>query len=269
MGETKKPLRWWEVAQAVRGQRIGRRLVYRAEVDSTMDVCHALARAGAETGVVAVADGQTAGRGRLGRAWHAPSRTCLLFSVLLRPTLPQEQWPHALWPLALALAEAVEAAAGARPPIKWPNDLMLSGRKLGGLLAETTGGGVVVGAGLNVNVPAAALALEQPAVSLADAVGHPISREELLIASLRSFERWYRRWLAAPEAVWEAWRAGSYLIGRQVEVTAGSRRYTGTAIDQDRDGYLHVRAADGHTHRFAAGDAHVRLQSAEQEERGA
>lgn len=263
MGRDKEPLRWWEVAQAVRGQQIGCRLVYRTEVDSTMDVCHALARAGAETGVVAVADGQTAGRGRHGRAWQAPPRTCLLFSVLLRPSLPPAQWPHALWPLAVALAEAVERTAGARPAVKWPNDLMLRGRKLGGLLAETTRGGVVVGAGLNVNFAAADLTVDQPLTTLADAVGQPVSREALLIASLRSFEQWYHRWLAAPAEVWEAWRAGSFLIGRQVEVAVGNRRYTGTVEDQDRDGYLCVRTAAGQMRRLAAGDAHVRLRSAE------
>ena len=259
MGRDKEPLRWWEVAQAVRGQRIGRRVVYRAAVDSTMDVCHALARAGAETGTVVVADAQTAGRGRQGRLWHAPPCTCLLFSVLLRPALPPAQWPHALWPLAVALAEAVEHTAGARPAVKWPNDLMLRGRKLGGLLAETTRGGVVVGAGLNVNFAAADLTVDQPLTTLADAVGQPVSREALLIASLRLFEQWYHRWLAAPDEVWEAWRANAYLIGQQVEVTVGSRRYAGTVVDQDRDGNLCVRTADGAAQRFAAGDAQVRL----------
>ena len=259
MGTENQPLRWWEVAQAVRGQRIGRRVVYRTAVDSTMEVCHALARAGEAPGVVVVADAQTAGRGRQGRSWQAPPYSSLLFSILLRPALPHAQWPRVLWPLAVALAEASERVAGARPAIKWPNDLMLCGRKLGGLLAETTTGGVVVGAGVNVNFAAAALSLDQPLTTLADARGHPISRETLLIASLRSFEQWYRRWLAAPDEVWAAWRAGSCLIGRQVDVTVGAAVYRGSVEDQDRDGYLCVRAANGQVRRFAAGDARVRL----------
>ncbi|MYB77196.1 MAG: biotin--[acetyl-CoA-carboxylase] ligase, partial [Chloroflexi bacterium] len=188
MKREREPLRWREVAQAVRQQHIGRSVVYRTEVDSTMEVCHALARAGADPGVVVVTDAQSAGRGRQGRAWQARPSTCLLFSVLLRPALTRDQWPHVLWPLSLALQEATQSVTGLQTAIKWPNDLVFGGKKLGGLLAETAANGVVVGAGLNVNFPAAALALDQPLTTLSDALGQPVCREELLIASLRSFE---------------------------------------------------------------------------------
>ena len=253
-----EPLRWREVAQAVRQQQIGHSVVYRTEVDSTMEVCHALARAGAESGVVVAADSQSAGRGRQGRAWHAPPSTCLLFSVLLRPTLQRDQWLHALWPLAVALQEATEHVTGLRAAIKWPNDLILCGKKLGGLLAETTADAVVVGAGLNVNFPAGALLLDQPVATVSDALGRHVFREELLVASLRSFDRWYRRWLAAPDEVWQAWRDGAYLIGQPVDVSVGGNTFSGIAVDQDRNGRLCVRAADGRVRRFTAGDASVR-----------
>ena len=263
MSSSNSPLRWREVAQAVRRQHIGRSVVYRAKVDSTMEVCHALARAGTDPGVVAVADTQSAGRGRQGRTWEAPPRTCLLFSVLLRPTLPRDRWPHVLWPLALALQDATEYVTGLRAAIKWPNDLVLGGKKLGGLLAETMADSVIVGAGLNVNFPATALALDQPLTTLADALGHHASREELLIASLRSFERWYGRWLETPDEVWQAWRAGSSLLGKPVDIAVGGKVYSGVAEELDRDGRLGLRTANGHLHRFAAGDASVRLRSLE------
>ena len=268
MKREREPLRWREVAQAVRQQHIGRSVVYRAAVDSTMEVCHALARAGAEPGVVVVADAQSAGRGRQGRAWQAPPYTCLLFSVLLRPTSARDRWPHVLWPLALALQEATQHVTGLRAAIKWPNDLVLGGKKLGGLLAETTADSVVVGAGLNVNFPAAALALDQPLTTLADALGRHASREELLIASLRSFERWYGRWLETPDEVWQAWRAGSYVLGKSVDVSVGGKVYGGVAEELDRSGRLCLRTNDGHLHRFAAGDASVRLGSSHPYERG-
>ena len=224
-----------------------------------MEVCHALARAGTGPGVVAVADAQSAGRGRQGRTWQAPPCTCLLFSVLLRPALPRDQWLHVLWPLALALQDAIEGVTGLQAAIKWPNDLVLGGRKLGGLLAETTTDSVIVGAGLNVNFPAAALSLDQPVTTLSDAVGRAVSREALFIESLRSFQQWYGWWLAAPDEVWQAWRAGSYLLGKPVDVAVGGRVYSGIAEELDRGGHLCLRTADGQVHQFAAGDASARL----------
>ena len=252
-------LRWREVAQAVRHQHIGRGVIYREKVDSTMEVCHDLARADAEPGVVVVADAQSAGRGRQGRTWQAPPYTCLLFSVLLRPALARDQWLHVLWPLALALQEATQRVTGIRAAIKWPNDLVVEGKKLGGLLAETAVDGVVVGGGLNVNFPAADLSLDQPAATVSDALGRHVSREALLIECLRSLQQWYDRWLAAPDEVWQAWRTGSYLLGKPVDITASGTVYSGVAEELDRNGYLCLRTNDGHLHRFAAGDTRVRL----------
>ena len=126
-----------------------------------------------------------------------------------------------------------------------------------------TADSVIVGAGLNVNFPAAALALDQPLTTLADALGRHASREELLIASLRSFECWYGRWLEAPDAVWQAWRAGSSLLGKVVDVSLGGEVYSGVAEDLDRDGLLCLRTTDGRLQRFAAGDASIRLSRLE------
>ncbi len=259
MKQEYEPLRWREVAQAVRHQHIGRSVIHREKVDSTMEVCHELARAAAEPGVVVVADVQSAGRGRQGRTWQAPPSTCLLFSVLLRPALARDQWMHVLWPLAVALQEATRRVTGLRAAIKWPNDLVLDGRKLGGLLAETAANGVVVGAGLNVNFSAADLSLDQPAATVSDALGRHVSRETLLIESLRSLQQWYDRWLAAPDEVWQAWRAGSYLLGKRVDITVSGTVYSGVTEDLDRNGHLCLRTNDGRLHRFAAGDTRVRL----------
>lgn len=263
MESQNQPLRWRAVAQAVRQQHIGRSVIYRAEVDSTMAVCHALARAGSDAGVVVVADAQSAGRGRQGRTWQAPPYTCLLFSVLLRPALPRDQWPHVLWPLALALQAATQRVTGLRPAIKWPNDLVLNGKKLGGLLAETAANGVVVGAGLNVNFPAADLSLDQPVATILDAMGRRISRETLFTECLRSFEQWYDRWLEEPDDVWQAWRARSFMLGKHVDIAVGGKAFSGVAEDLDRSGRLCLRTADGRLQRFPAGDASVRLSNVE------
>ena len=147
--------------------------------------------------------------------------------------------------------------------IKWPNDLVVRGRKVGGLLAEATRRGIVVGAGVNVNFSAAELTVEQPLATVLDELGHPARREDLLIASLRSFEHWYEQWQHAPDDVWRAWRAGAYLIGQAVRVSVGGAAYQGTVVDHDREGNLCLRAADGAVRRFAAGDASVRLAGTE------
>ena len=259
MNRKPEPLHWREVAQAVRRQHIGRSVIYRETVDSTMEVCHELARAAADPGVVVVADAQSAGRGRQGRTWQAPPYTCLLFSVLLRPTLERDRWLHVLWPLALALQEATQRVTGIRAAIKWPNDLVMDGKKLGGLLAETAPNGVVVGAGLNVNFPATDLALDRPVATVRDVLGRPTSREALLIASLRSLQQWYDRWLATPEEVWHAWRAASSLLGKPVEITVRGQVYSGVAEELDRDGRLCLRLTNGELQRFPAGDASVQL----------
>jgi BirA family biotin operon repressor/biotin-[acetyl-CoA-carboxylase] ligase len=150
-------------------------------------------------GAVAVADEQTEGRGRLGRRWLAPAGTSLLVSVLLRPDVKPARLPELSLVAGRACAEAITEAAGLETEVKFPNDLLVRGRKVAGILAEASEGRVVLGFGVNVSQAAGELPTEPrtPATSLLLETGRPVDRAELLVALLDHLERRYDEWLGA------------------------------------------------------------------------
>jgi BirA family biotin operon repressor/biotin-[acetyl-CoA-carboxylase] ligase len=152
-------------------------------------------------GAVAVAEEQTEGRGRLGRSWHAPARSSVLVSVLLRPAVVPARLPE----LSLVAGRAVAAAlsdGGVEPSVKFPNDVLIDGRKVAGILAEATDGRVVLGIGVNVNQSADELPgeTETPPTSLRLETGAPVDRARLLVAILEQLERAYGTWLTETAA---------------------------------------------------------------------
>jgi BirA family transcriptional regulator, biotin operon repressor / biotin---[acetyl-CoA-carboxylase] ligase len=155
----------------------------------------------APEGAVVVADEQTAGRGRLGRRWLAPAGTSLLFSVQLRPQVDSARLPELTGVAAAACAEALEAVTDESAEVKHPNDLMIGGRKVGGILAEAREGRVVLGIGVNVNVAEDDLPTEvdHPATSLLVETGRQTDRTALLVEVLERLERRYREWQEAVE----------------------------------------------------------------------
>ena len=265
---------------------LGRNLRYYPKVASTNDLAVEAGRAGAEAGLVIVADLQTAGKGRLGRRWQAPAGACLLVSMLFRPREPYAY--HAsrtTMVCGLALAEAVHEVAACPAQLKWPNDLIVtydalsaSGAnglptsppgggwaKLGGMLSEIglDGDGnptfLVVGIGLNVNVPTEALAgLAPNATSLLELGGRGISRARLLEHMLAGIERRHAQFLEGEDPL-PAWQASLAWMGRPVEVRAPNEDVMGIAIGVDGEGSLLLRLADGRTRPFAAGDVTLRL----------
>lgn len=152
-------------------------------------------------GTVAVADEQTEGRGRLGRRWHAPAGTSILCSILLRPSVPTERWPELTLVAARACAEAVTTVTGLATAAKEPNDVLVEGKKAAGILGEAREGYVVLGIGINVNVPASQLPARAdiPATSLLEESGHHLPRGPLLAALLERLESGYRAWLQSSE----------------------------------------------------------------------
>lgn len=151
-------------------------------------------------GAVAVAEEQTEGRGRLGRQWHAPSRTGVLVSVQLRPAVATSRLPELSLVAGAAVADAIAALTGLRPALKFPNDVLLDGRKVAGILAEARDGRVVLGIGVNVTQTEAELPPEPrlPATSLRLATGEEHSRAQLLAAVLERLERRYDDWVSEP-----------------------------------------------------------------------
>ncbi|MBF0425888.1 MAG: biotin--[acetyl-CoA-carboxylase] ligase [Magnetococcales bacterium] len=243
-----------------------------AAIGSTNEEAIARARAGAPAGTVVTAEHQTHGRGRLGRAWHAPPGSSLAFSILLRPPIP----PHRTFQLTLlaglALAATLHEAGFVEVTIKWPNDLLLHGRKLAGILTEMGAETdevhyVVIGVGLNVHTTTAMLPPELRAIAtgLAD---HRLEagddtgaravppRRKLLVAFLRHFAAWYRHYLEEGFAgVRAAWLEMARIQGRRVTVNLLKESFTGEAVDMDAEGFLLVRRKDdGSVCRVVAGD---------------
>ncbi len=253
-----------QVSRLLTTRYIGRSFHYLSETGSTNDDAVRLAEQGAPEGTVVVADWQRAGRGRHGRRWVAPPCSALLFSIVLRPRLAPAQIFRVTAAGALAVLDAVRAA-GARAQLKWPNDVVCEGRKLAGLLAQAGWrdgllSWLVLGIGLNVNVPAAVLAeIGQPATSLLVELGTPLPREPLLAGVLNRFEYWYESALgAAWLQVLAQWRAECALLGRPVQVITVQGAVEGVALDVDEDGALLLCLADGQTVRFLEGDVSIR-----------
>jgi BirA family biotin operon repressor/biotin-[acetyl-CoA-carboxylase] ligase len=173
--------------------RFGRPYVYAEVCPSTQR----LLRDEHAEGAVAVAEEQTEGRGRLGRRWFAPPRTSILCSVLLEPRVGEARLPELSVVAGEAVAEAIERTTGLEARIKPPNDVLLSDRKAAGILAEAREGRVVLGIGVNVNVPADALptGLDTPATSLLAELGHPVDRAKLLVDLLATLEARYDAWV--------------------------------------------------------------------------
>jgi BirA family biotin operon repressor/biotin-[acetyl-CoA-carboxylase] ligase len=252
----------------------GRNLIALPQTGSTNDEAKELARQGAADGTVVVTDEQLAGRGRLGRSWLAPPGTCLLCSILFRPSLPPTQASWLTMLCSLAAADGVKEIGGLSVSLKWPNDLVVltepagdaSWRKLAGVLTETALVGeqvefAIVGIGINVNVPAELLpGLSPEATSVLAETGHLTSREELLAKTLAGVEDRYER-LRQGESPHSEWCSRLATLGRQVEVVTSQGVLTGLAEGVTEAGELLLRTTDGTLHQLAAGDVTIGRKS--------
>ena len=224
-------------------------------LDSTNRYLLDEARRGAPEGLVAVADVQTAGRGRRGREWVAPPGASLLVSVLLRPALAPEQTPLVTMACGVAMADAVAGVAGFAPALKWPNDLVVGDRKLVGILAERDGDAVVVGAGVNVEWRAFPTELAETATACNLEAGHSVDRRELLDAFLAELDRRY----ADLNGVVGEYRARLATMGRRVRVERPDGDLVGRAVGIGAAGQLHVEDDDGEVVEVHVGDVvHLR-----------
>jgi BirA family transcriptional regulator, biotin operon repressor / biotin---[acetyl-CoA-carboxylase] ligase len=250
-------------ADLLAGSELWRSLEVVERIGSTNATLAAAAGQEAPEGTVLVAEHQEAGRGRLDRVWTSPPRAGLTVSVLVRPEVPaaRRSWLSLL--TGVALAEAVSAVAGVRTSLKWPNDLLApDGRKLAGILAETAGDAVVMGAGLNVSTRPDEL--PDTGTSLDLVAGAPVDRGQVLLAYLRTFERRYLRWVEVLGDPVSSGLAQDYLawcstVGSTVTVTMpDGSTLTGVAEAVDWDGRLVVRTPGG-VLPLASGDVqHVR-----------
>lgn len=222
-----------------------------------------LASEGAEEGVSVVADEQTAGRGRLQRAWSSPKGAGLYFSILLRPKIATNYWPLITMMAAVAVYDALGETCRLQADIKWPNDLLSGERKICGILAEATetsaGRAVIVGIGINLTENAYPLELAGVATSVSEATSRPADREAILDGVLRWLTHWYSllNEPAGPESIVNAWsNRSSYAFGRLVQVSNGDEVWQGTTCGIERDGALRLRTASDEIKLVRAGDVH-------------
>jgi BirA family transcriptional regulator, biotin operon repressor / biotin---[acetyl-CoA-carboxylase] ligase len=257
-----------EISSALATTLVGRPLHYWPTVGSTMDEARRLAEGGAPEGTVVLADEQSAGRGRLQRSWWAPSGSSLLLSILFRPPFSPRQAQRLTTICSLAVCDALSEVVGLQAAnlnvgVKWPNDVLIGGRKVCGILTELDVleqriRHMIVGIGINVNVDlGSAPPLMAPATSLSIEAGRPVSRLKVLVALLTGVERRYLALLEG-QSFHHEWAERMTTLGHHVQVGSLSECWEGLAVGVDEDGALLVRAEDGSVGRVLAGDVTLR-----------
>jgi BirA family biotin operon repressor/biotin-[acetyl-CoA-carboxylase] ligase len=241
---------------------IGRDIQVFEQTTSTNDVIEKLARDGVKEGVVVFAESQTKGRGRLGRKWISPAHKGLWFSILLRPDLRPQETTQLTVASAIALRRAIVSETNLQTEIKWPNDILIGGKKVAGILTELNAEldkvrYVILGIGVDVNLDAGEFPaeLKKIATSLKIEIGEIISRAELATAILRELDLDYARICAKKfSEIAEEWEENCATIGKNVTVQIGDRKIHGRAESLDDDGALLLRTEHGRLERITGGD---------------
>ncbi len=250
-----------EIAPHLNTREIGRVIHYRETITSTNELAFHLAAEGASHGEVVVAEEQTQGRGRRGRLWSSPSGLNLYFSVILRPDLPPQRAPELTLVAAVAGVESL-CALGASARIKWPNDLIIGEKKVGGILTELSCDPdrvhfAILGMGINLNATRSHFPTQiaAQATSLAEAIDGKVRRARFAADLWARLETWLD--VHAEEGfarVREAWRQSCATLGQEVAVQRGKDQVVGRAEDIDETGALVIKTADGQELRIVAGD---------------
>ncbi|HEX3036075.1 MAG TPA: biotin--[acetyl-CoA-carboxylase] ligase [Thermodesulfobacteriota bacterium] len=234
------------------------------EVGSTNEVAFELARNGASEGTIVITDSQTKGKGRLSRKWISPPGMNLYISAVFRPPLVSKDAPFLTLVASIAVAEAVKNR-GADAIIKWPNDVLVNGKKVAGVLTQMQHKGdrvdfVIVGVGININMTREMLEQEmgevaQIATSLREVLGHEVDRVSFSADLINELDMWYTKFLKdGKPSIIKEWTERWGAINRRVQVKYNGKQVEGIAIGIDGNGYLLVKKDDGTTERIIAGD---------------
>jgi BirA family biotin operon repressor/biotin-[acetyl-CoA-carboxylase] ligase len=239
------------------GLHFGHPIYLYQQLGSTNDEARRLAEGGGQEGLIVVAEEQTAGRGRAGRRWLTPPGTAIAFSLILRPALPPARAARLTMLAGVAVCEAIEQATPARASLKWPNDVLLSNKKAGGILAESVVQGdrvnyAIVGLGLNVSFAPAVHEVDFPATSVQAEAEREIDRLQLLRAILAAMEARYPT--LVEDSLFEAWRARLAMVGEPALVRTEAGEHRGRVAGVDPEGALLFQLDSGATLRLPAGD---------------
>jgi BirA family biotin operon repressor/biotin-[acetyl-CoA-carboxylase] ligase len=248
------------VSSHLSGSRFGSHVYHFYSIDSTMSEASRLAVKGAPEGTLVAAEEQTAGRGRFGRYWHSERASGLYFTLVLRPAVAPSMAPVLTLLTGVAVAEAIQEASQLAADLRWPNDVLIDGKKCAGILVEMTAeplriSHVLIGIGINVNHRLIPAELENEATSLLLQSGRAISRLELLISVLKRLEHYYNRFLdnGASEVISRFGEISSYARGRRVRVTDGGVAVSGMTEGLTPEGILLVRREDGKLEKVLSG----------------
>ena len=239
---------------------IGQRVIYYPRLTSTMDAAREMARQGAPEGTVVVAGQQTAGRGRAKRVWSSPKGSIAL-SIILYPE--RDYLPCLIMLASLAVVRSIALVTGLEAQIKWPNDVLINGKKVCGILVESDVqrnrvAYVIIGIGINANFRLAAFPEISPvATSLSDELGKDVSRLDIIRHLLAEIERLYLT-LPDGEPIYQAWRDKLVTLGKRVRVTSGETILEGIAESVARDGSLLLRQTNESLIEIIAGDVALR-----------
>ncbi len=240
---------------------IGRKIIHYFRTDSTNNVALKLAARDEAHGTLVLSEEQTAGRGRLGRSWYSEKSSGIYASVILRPPLSPATAPLLTLVAGLAAHRAVTAVTGLAVDLRWPNDLMVNGKKVCGILTEMSAEldrlhAVVLGFGVNVNHREMPKELEATATSLRIEGGKSYSRAHILVALLKELERFYRLLLGeGSDIIAQGWAAASsYAQGKRIRVLSNSGEFVATTAGLEPSGALRVRCEDGREESLVAGE---------------
>ncbi|MBT2575437.1 biotin--[acetyl-CoA-carboxylase] ligase [Bacillus sp. ISL-51] len=242
-----------EIRFGLKTEFLGKQLYYRDVLPTTQKTAHELANDGAPEGTLVVADKQTAGRGRMSRVWHSQEGNGIWMSLILRPDIPLQKAPQLTLLSAVAVVQAIEAAAGIQPDIKWPNDLLIHGKKAVGILTELQAEedrvrSVIIGIGINVNQQTDDFPdeLQDIATSLSLEAGEKIDRAGLIQEILQTFEKRYQDYLThgfTPiKLLWESYALG---LGNELQARTLQGTFYGKSLGIDDEGVLLLETKDG------------------------
>jgi len=249
--------------KSLAGKYFGHRLYYYPVTGSTNDDAFKLGIAGAPEGTVVVADAQTKGRGRLQRSWHSPAGSNIYTTVILRPQMDAARTPQISILAGVAVAEVLESYCPGRVKVKWPNDILIDGKKVCGILSQAKAevnkvDFIILGIGINVNINQFPDEISNIATSLAMETGKIVSRQQLIISLYENMTKWYKQLLKDGfSQIKEKWLSLSQMIGQKVQVIFQEEVISGKAIDLDNDGSLILLAEDGKKIKASAGDATI------------